>query len=109
MASETFIPSDARTVGLFSTLVLLSVMIMFNSAPGKGVEKSADEMWPKPDKATAVLAAVLVGVVVVVGGVVTGVVVVVAVVEVVEVVEVVVPLTRTGLVGLNETGRDSPA
>ena len=37
-------PSEARTVGRFSTLVLLSVIIMFSSAPGSDVEKSLVEM-----------------------------------------------------------------
>src|SRR5580704_2883617 len=95
-------PSEARTVGLFNTLVLLSVMIMFSSAPGSVVEKSAEEMWPSWLSATAVLP-VVVGVVVVVVG--ERVVVVPVVVVVVPVVPVVVV---TGFVGENANGTVSP-
>ena len=59
MVSETLDPSDARTVGLSSTLVLLSVIIMLSSAPGSDAEKSLVEMWLKPFSATAVVPVVL--------------------------------------------------
>src|SRR5215471_11086175 len=43
ICSSPFIPSETRSSGRLSTLVLLSLIIAWSSAPGRLVEKSAEE------------------------------------------------------------------